>query len=360
MNIKDIIAPMSDAATTEAARRLITEADRIVITTHMSPDGDAVGSTQGLCRYLRRAGKEAVIVYNDSPGDNLQFIPGFRDALIYDAQGTGRPEQKQEVIRVLAEADLIVACDYNALHRLGDLEPLVRASAARRMMLDHHLEPELEAFDLVISHPEMAAASEVVARFIADMGDEALIDHSVAEPLYCGMMTDTGGFAFNNRRPELYVVVARMMQEGVDAENLRRGMMLCPERKLRLQGYVLQHKMRILRPHRVAYFLLDKAELKRFNHQKGDSEGLVNLPLDIVGVQASAFFREEKNFIKVSLRSKGDYPVNLLCQKFFNGGGHLNAAGGEFHGSLQQAEQLFLKALPLFDRYLPKADDKIQ
>lgn len=360
MEIKDILAPLSDAATIEAARRLITESERIVITTHMSPDGDAVGSSQALCRYLRRAGKDAVIVYNDPPGDNLQFIPGFRDALIYDGQGAGRPEQKQEALRALAEADLIVACDYNALHRLGELEAPVRASAARRMMLDHHLAPELEAFDLVISHPDLAAACEVVARFIIDMGDDALIDHSVAEPLYCGMMTDTGGFAFNNVRPELYMVVARMMQEGVDAERLRRGMMLCPERRLRLQGYVLQHKMRILKQHHVAYFMLDKTELKRFNHQKGDSEGFVNMPLDIVGVQASAYFREEKNFVKVSLRSKGDYPVNLLCQKFFNGGGHLNAAGGEFHGSLQQAEQLLLKALPLFDRYLPQADDKKQ
>lgn len=358
MRIQNTLPPMMDAATAEAARRLIAEAERIVITTHMSPDGDAVGSSQALCRYLRRAGKEAVVVYNDPPGENLQFIPGLRDALTYDNQGTGRPDQKQEALRALTEADLIVACDYNALHRLGDMEAAVRASSARRLMLDHHLEPEREAFDVVVSHPEMAAACEVVARFIADIGDEDLIDHSVAEPLYCGLMTDTGGFAFNNSRPELYVVVARLMQEGVDAEGLRRGMMLCPERKLRLQGYVLQHKMRILRPHHVAYFLLDKTELKRFNHQKGDSEGLVNLPLDIVGVQASVFMREEKNFIKVSARSKGNYPVNLLCQKFYGGGGHLNAAGGEFHGSLQQAEQLLLKALPLFDTYLSPADDK--
>ena len=350
---QDLLPRLMDDATLAAARSLIDNHTRFIVTTHMSPDGDAVGSATAMARYLRRKGKEVTVVYNDLPGENLHFIPGYHDGLAYDNQQVGgRPDQRQAVADAVAAAEVLVATDYNTLSRIGDLSALLQASRAPRLLLDHHLSPDTEAFDVVVSRPELCAACEVVGRFIIEMGDDALLDRTTATALYCGLMTDTGGFMYNCNSPSLYALLARLMQEGVPAENLRRQNALELERRVRLRGYAMSQKLHIEKAHRAAWFSLDKTELKRYNHQKGDSEGFVNVPLDIVGVVVSAFFREEKNFVKVSLRSKGRYPVNEICERFFNGGGHQNAAGGEFHGSLQQAEQLFVKVLPLFDKYL--------
>lgn len=321
----------------------------------MSPDGDAVGSSQAFCRYLRRKGKEATVIYNDAPGENLSFIPGYRDGIIFDNQNDGTPSTRAQALATLQEAEVIVCVDFNALSRLGGLADEVRKlDKTPRIMLDHHLEPQTDEFTVTISHPELAAACEVVYRFILESGDDALLTQDLAADLYCGLMTDTGFFTYSSNRPEVYMIVARLLEFGFDKERLHRDCVLEEERRTRLKGFVLQQKLQTLYDHKAAYFTLSKPELKRFNHQKGDSEGFVNLPLDIRGIQVSAFFREEKNIIKVSLRSKGDYPVNLMAQKFYNGGGHKNAAGGEFQGTLQMAEALFLKALPMFDKYLEK------
>jgi phosphoesterase RecJ-like protein len=179
-----------------------------------------------------------------------------------------------------------------------------------------------------------------------------LLNKQIATSLFCGLMTDTGWFIFNSNRPEFHLVMARLMMEDVDRENIIKESHVVPERKLRLEGYLINQKLHVVREHKAAYMSLSLSECRRYGHQKGDSEGYVNDPLDIEGVQVSAFFREEKNFVKVSLRSKGEYPVNLIAEKFYNGGGHRNAAGGEFYGSLSQAEAIFIKVLPLFDKYL--------
>lgn len=343
-----------DAVRLQTARQLIESHQRFVVTTHMSPDGDAVGSAQAICHYLRLKGKEAVVVYTDTPGENLSFIPGYRDGWVYDNQHDGTKDTRTDAIYAIQHTDVIVCVDYNSLSRTGELQNELKRSIAPRLLLDHHLDPKREEFTVLFSHPEWCAACEVVYRFILEMGDDALVDQRMATLLYCGMMTDTGFFTYASARPEIYMILARLLQFDIDKENLHRKCALEYERRTRLKGFVLQTKLRCLYEHKAAYFSLSKNELKNFNHQKGDTEGFVNMPLDIRGIQVSAFFREEKNIIKVSLRSKGDYPVNLLAQKFYNGGGHKNAAGGEFQGSLQLAEALFIKALPMFDQYLEK------
>lgn len=346
--IEKIIAP----ELIESARELIDKYNRFVVCTHMSPDGDALGSSLATANMLRKKGKEAVVVYNDTPSESLGFIPGTKGEIVFDNQDPQLPDTKEAAIKAIREAECFIITDLNVPSRMGDMKDEVMNSQAPKILIDHHIGPSETDFDVVISHPEASSACELVYTFFMQMGDDALIDQNIATELYCGMMTDTGQFVYASSRPQVYVIVARLLQEGFEKEQLHRDLVLEPERRARLKGYVLQQKMTLLPEHKASYMSLSKAELKRFNHQKGDSEGFVNMPLDIKGIMVSAFFREEKNFVKVSLRSKGDYPVNLLAQKFFNGGGHKNASGGEFLGTLEQAEQLFVKALSLFDKYL--------
>lgn len=353
MNFIDSISHIIDPALLEQARQFINTHNKFVITAHMSPDGDAVGSALGMMQYLKAKGKEAKVVMNDAPGANLFFIPGYRsDVIVFDNQNDGTPSQREDAVKAIQECDAMIAVDFNVPSRMGGLKDIWMAHQAPKMMLDHHLDPARDQFDICISHPEQAAACELVYRFILQMGDDQLLNKEIATSLFCGLMTDTGWFVFNSNRPDFHLIMARLMMEGVDRENLIKDSHIVPERKLRLQGYMLMQKMHIEQAHKAAYMSLSQAEIRRFNHQKGDSEGYVNLPLDIEGIQVSAFFREEKNLIKVSLRSKGEYPVNMIAEKFFNGGGHRNAAGGEFYGSLAQAEALFVKVLPLFDKFL--------
>ncbi len=341
-----------DSATLEAARCLIDGHQRFVITTHISPDGDALGSAIGLHRWLKKKGKDVTVIFNDAPGMNLSFIPGHEEGIIYETQDKSLPSQKEAALKTLHAAEVLIASDYNELSRTGEMATELKKLPIAKMMVDHHLNPATGEFDVIISHPEMAAACEVVYHLICELGDADLIDETIAGPLFCGLMTDTGMFSYTVNDPSPWLVAGDLVARGADAERFRRDCELETERRARLMGYVLDQKMTLIPEHKAAFFSLTKPELKKYGYQKGDSEGFVNLPLNLYGIRVSAYFREEKNFVKVSLRSKGDYPVNEICSRFFGGGGHKNAAGGEFHGSLEMAEKLFLKALPLYDRFL--------
>lgn len=353
MTFVDCIAPIIDPAKIAQAKELIENHKRFVVTAHMSPDGDAVGSALAMKYYLEAKGKEATVVLNDAPGQNLAFIPRYReDVVVYDNQNDGTPSQKEAALKAIDECDAMIALDFNVPSRIGGMKDIWMNHAAPKLLIDHHLDPAADQFDVCISHPEQSATCELLCRFIIEMGDDQLMNGQIATALFCGLMTDTGWFCFNSNRPDFHLIMARLMMENVDRENIIKESHVVPERKLRLEGYLVQQKLHVIQEHKAAYMSLSQQEIKRFGHQKGDSEGYVNVPLDIEGVQVSAFFREEKNMIKVSLRSKGEYPVNLIASKFFNGGGHRNAAGGEFLGSLAQAEAIFVKVLPLFDKFL--------
>lgn len=355
MSIQENITRIFDQTLIDDVKEFIENHQKYVVTVHMSPDGDAVGSAVAMARYLRKKGKEATIIYNDKPGSNLAFIPGYEDHLVYEKDASNpNNHQQEDAIKSINDADAIISLDYNALYRLGALEQEIRDKDIPRLLIDHHLDPKTEEFSVIVSRPELSAACEVVYRLILELGDDSLIERNIAEPIYCGMMTDTGQFVYNSERKDVYLTIARLLETGFNKEELHRQMALEQERKVRLKGYCLYHKMVIVKEYKAAFFSLSNLELKRFNHQKGDSEGFVNAPLDIEGIQVSAFFREEKNFVKASFRSKGDFPVNILAEKFFNGGGHKNAAGGEFMGSLQRAEDLYVKVLPMFAKYLDK------
>ena len=353
MNYLDNITRMMTPELLEASHRFIDEHQKFVITAHMSPDGDALGSVLAMKYYLCAKGKQATIVLNDAPGVNLNFIERDKDDILtYDNQNDGTPSQKTAVIEAILESDAMVCLDFNTPNRLASMQEIFMSHEAPKLLIDHHLDPDTESFDVIISQPSHCAACETLMRFIIEMGDDNLIDKKLATALFCGIMTDTGWFVFNSNRPEIHLLMARLMEAGVEREQLIKDSHLTLERRLRVQGYLMSQKLHTDYTHKAAYISLSQAEIKRFNHQKGDTEGVVNMPLDIEGIQVSAFFREEKNLVKVSLRSKGEYPVNVIAEKFFKGGGHRNAAGGEFYGSLAQAEAIFVKVLPLFDKYL--------
>lgn len=353
MSYLDTIPRIMTPELLETSYKFIDTHENFVITAHMSPDGDALGSALSMMHYLRAKGKKATIVLNDAPGHNLSFIPREpSDILVFDNQNDGTPSQKDEVFMAICESDAMVCVDFNTPTRMGSMKDIFMSHEAPKLLIDHHLDPDVEHFDIIISEPSHCAACETVFRFIIEMGDEALLNNALATTLFCGIMTDTGWFIFNSDRPEIHLIMARLMQEGVNREEIIKESHLTLERRVRAQGFLMSQKLHTVYEHKAAYCSISQTETKRFGLQKGDTEGVVNIPLDIEGIMISAFFREEKNLIKVSLRSKGEFPVNLIAEKFFNGGGHRNAAGGEFHGSLAQAEAIFVKVLPLFNKYL--------
>lgn len=305
-------------------------ADKIVIVSHVSPDGDAIGSSLGLYHFLLSQDKDVnVIVPNVFP-DFLKWMPGSKDILLYD-------RYKDFADKLIREADVICCLDFNALKRIEDMAGAVAASPARKMMLDHHLHPE-EFCRITISHPEISSASELVFRLICRMGYFGDISRECAECIYTGMMTDTGGFTYNSNNREIYFIISELLSKGIDKDAIYRKVYnTYSESRLRLMGYVLSN-MRVYREYNSALISLTKDEQGKFDYIKGDSEGFVNIPLTIKNVCFSCFLREdtEKRMIKISLRSVGSFPCNRLAAEYFNGGGHLNASGGEFYGTMDE------------------------
>lgn len=319
-------------------------ADKIVIVSHVSPDGDAIGSSLGLYHFLLSQDKDAnVIVPNVFP-DFLKWMPGSKDILLYD-------RYKDFADKLIREADVICCLDFNALKRIEDMAGSVAASPARKIMLDHHLHPE-EFCRITISHPEISSASELVFRLICRMGYFGDISRECAECIYTGMMTDTGGFTYNSNNREIYFIISELLSKGIDKDAIYRKVYnTYSESRLRLMGYVLSN-MRVYREYNSALISLTKDEQGKFDYIKGDSEGFVNIPLTIKNVCFSCFLREdtEKRMIKISLRSVGSFPCNRLAAEYFNGGGHLNASGGEFYGTMDEAVKVFEEAL---EKYKP-------
>lgn len=325
---------------------LIEKSRRIVITCHLSPDGDAMGSSLGLCRILRNIGKEVRVITPDTPPRYLMFLPGADQVMPFSRFET-------YANRAMADADLIFCLDYNDPKRVDLVAPGLLASKARKVMIDHHLGPDSFP-DLTISHPEVSSTSALVFMVADRLGLDDKIDTEAAVAIYTGMMTDTGNFSYNSNDPRLYEIIARLIEKGIDKDEIYKAVYFTNSvNRLRLNGFAMHERFRVFPQHRAALITLTRNELNSFQYQKGDTEDLVNRPLTCPDITYSVFLREESDYIKVSTRSKGEFPVNLLCSRYFNGGGHLNAAGGEFYGTLQEAIDTLAEAMPLFDQYLP-------
>ena len=322
----------------------LDRADKMVIVSHVGPDGDAIGSSLGLWHFLNSQDKTANVIVPNAFPDFLRWRPGSKDILQYD-------RYKEFADKLIVEADVICCLDFNALSRIDAMAEAVKNSPARKILIDHHLHPE-DFCKIVISHPEISSTSELVFRLICRMGYFSDITKQGAECIYTGMMTDTGGFTYNSNNREIYFIISELLSKGIDKDAIYRKVFnTYSESRLRLMGHVLT-QMKVYPEYHAAMISLTEKEQKQFNYIRGDSEGFVNIPISIKNVIFSCFLREdtEKPMIKISLRSVGKFPCNQLAAEFFGGGGHLNASGGEFYGTMEEAQKVFEQAL---EKYKP-------
>lgn len=319
-----------DNSLVQKAGQLINASKNIILTCHVSPDGDAIGSTLAFQNLLQTMGKNATVITPDRPPMDFVFLPGFRNIIAYSMG-------KNKADNMFKSADLILCLDYNGIHRVSEMGETLSNTSCPKIMIDHHIEPETFC-DVTISYPAMTSTCELLFRVINQLGWLDMMNEGAAECLYTGMMTDTGNFSYNSNKPDLYLMIAELIKKGINKDRIYKLVMKTEsENRMRLIGYAIAEKMEIYPEAEAAFIVLDKNDLNRFNYQKGDTETLANMPLAIPEVKWSTFFREETGYIKVSMRSEGEFKVNTLCSQYFNGGGHANAAGGEFRGTLEDA-----------------------
>lgn len=327
---------------------LISDAQNIIITCHKSPDGDAIGSSLGWADYLHSLGKEPTIIVPDQYPDFLQWLPNTEKIVRYDKH----PEKCDLLFKI---ADLVFCLDYNATSRVDEMEQALVSARAPKVLIDHHLDPSVPAA-LTISFPELSSTCELVFRIVWQLGGFQPLNKQFAIPIYCGMMTDTGGFLYNSTRSEIYFIIGELLTKHIDKDKIYRNVYHnYSENRIRLMGFVLYEKLVYMADYHAAYYTLTREELQRFHFIKGDAEGLVNIPQQIKGLKLSISLREDTekgNIIWVSLRSVDDFPCNQMAEEFFNGGGHLNASGGRLNCSMEEAIEIVRKAIIAYENKL--------
>lgn len=325
---------------------VISSAQHVVLLTHQSPDGDAMGSSLAMYHYIKSLDKEAQVIVPNAFPDFLAWMPGADTVLLYDAQ-------MAEANSSLEEADLVICTDFNAPSRIGTLGDKMLTLDCPKLMIDHHLHPA-DFADFIVSEPEASSTCELVYEVLSTLN--AKLSTDIATCLYTGLMTDTGNFSYNSNRPQIYSIISHLVAAGANKDEIYNAVFnQYSVERMKMVGYCLYQKMRVFPEHHTALIYLSRKELYRFNFQKGDAEGIVNMPLQSKDIHYSVFMREDKatpdemeknggisTKIKLSFRSQGDRPVNIFASEVFNGGGHANASGGEFYGPLQDAVQLFL------------------
>ena len=325
---------------------VISSAQHVVLLTHQSPDGDAMGSSLAMYHYIKSLGKDAQVIVPNAFPDFLAWMPGANTVLLYDAHTA-------EANSLLEGADLVICTDFNAPSRIGALGDKMLTLACPKLMIDHHLHPT-DFADFIVSEPEASSTCELVYEVLSTLNSQLSTD--IATCLYTGLMTDTGNFSYNSNRPQIYSIISQLVAVGANKDEIYNAVFnQYSVERMKMVGYCLYQKMRVFPEHHTALIYLSRKELYRFNFQKGDAEGIVNMPLQSKDIHYSVFMREDKatpdemeknggisTKIKLSFRSQGDRPVNIFASEVFNGGGHANAAGGEVYGPLKDAIQLFL------------------
>lgn len=322
-------------------KQLLSSARRIIITTHHRPDGDAMGSSLGLYNFLVMQGHEVNVITPSDYPDFLSWLPANDKVINYEYR-------KSEGDKLIRKAELIFCLDYNWLSRVETMEIPLRESTVPKVLIDHHLDPE-PAYDYIFSYPDACSTSELIYQFIAGLGGASQINKQIAECLYCGIMTDTNSFRYESMKADTHRIVAALMEAG--AENYRiheRVYDHNTENRLRLLGYSLKDKLKVMPQWSTAILALKETELKAFNFRSGDTEGFVNYALSIEGIKLAAFFTERDGMIKISFRSKGDFSVKELSSKYFEGGGHKNASGGRSLLSMEETIEKFISLLPAY------------
>ncbi len=324
----------------EALRELLATPQSIVILSHTNPDGDAVGSSLAWAEILRKKGHEVTCILPNRYPYYLDFMPDISSVVIFKNDDKGAAKE------ALKRADIIFCLDFHLLSRLEQLGELIDENQhAKRVLIDHHLDPS-EDFDLMLSYSEASSTCYLVALIIEQLYGIDHISRSMAENLFVGMMTDTGNFAFSSVTPDTFRMVSHLAATGISIPDIHLNVYNSfTEGRARLFGYVINRKMKIFHNGTVAHMSITEEEMRRFWFQQGDSEGFVNYPLTIKKMKMSAMFTQHSDFIRVSLRSRADIDVNLFAQRYFNGGGHKNAAGGKSFMTMEETLKHYEKCV---------------
>ena len=315
---------------TEDLKNLISTPKKVVITTHRGPDGDAMGSSLGLYHLLIQLGHQVTVITPNDYAKFLHWMPANNNVLVYEGN-----EAKADVIT--AAADLIFLLDFSHISRIATYADSITMSSATKIMIDHHQDPDTKIADLIFSDTTACSTSQLVYEIIDAMEMTGLMNKEIAECLYVGIMTDTGSFKFASTTAKTHHIIAELISNG--AENAKIHDLIYDNssaNRIKLLGYCLNEKLRLYTEHKAAIISLTAQELKQFNFKKGDTEGIVNFALGIEGIVFAVFVAEKDGMVKLSLRSKGDFKVNIIANKYFNGGGHMNASGGVSETTVDQ------------------------
>ena len=323
---------------------LLLDKSKILITTHVNPDGDAIGSSLGLYNFLIKLGHEVIVVVPNDYPDYLKWMKSDKKILNF----SDNTDKVQELIN---DIQIIFCLDFNNLSRINELGKLIEKSNAKKVLIDHHLNPD-DFYDFKYHDVNASATAELVYDLISYIDDD-LIDKDISDCIYTGILTDTGSFRFSSTTSKVHRIIAKLLDTGVKSEKIGKKIYESNSfDKLKLLGYSLSEKLEIICNGKVAYIVLTRKDLLNHNYRKGDTEGIVNYALSILGVNMAVLIIETKDRIKFSFRSSGNFSVNKFANKYFNGGGHKNAAGGSIEDKLSVALNIFLKSVSKNEKQL--------
>ncbi len=318
-----------------AIQNLLATPKKIAIIPHRSPDGDAMGSTLALYHFLLKLNHQAVVVSPNEFPNFLAWLPGSETVLIYE-------NDRENCSKILNEAELVFTLDFNALHRTGEMEHVLNKLTVPMIMIDHHQKPDTYA-TYTYSDSSIGSTCEMIYNFISYLGKTRLIDTTIASCIYTGITTDSGSFRFPSTTSKTHRIVAELIDLGIENSEIHN--LLFDDNsynRMQLLGRALQN-MKVFPEYKTSYTSLTQKELDEFHYEKGDTEGVVNYGLSIKGIHFAAIFIEhrEENIIKISFRSQGSFDVNQFARDHFNGGGHINAAGGKSYDTMKNTLNKF-------------------
>ena len=335
----------------QGLKTLLASPKKVVIVTHFKPDADALGSSLGLAGYLVKKGHSVAVISPSDYPDFLAWMPG-KEMVIALTKDSIVPQQKAKAL--IEACDILFCLDFSSLKRINEVGDMVKTSTAKKVMIDHHLEPEKFA-DFEKWDVSSASTAELIFELIDEWGDRELIDQDIANCLYAGLMTDTGGFRHNNTTNKEFLIASELVSRGANPSEVAKKIYDTNSlERLRLTGYALSQKLVVLPEYNTAYMTLTWEELRQFGSQTGDTEGLVNYGLSIKGIKMAVLMYDRKEEIKLSFRSLADFDVNALARKHFEGGGHKNASGGQSKQNLEETLKKFLAILPEYKAALNK------
>jgi phosphoesterase RecJ-like protein len=320
----------------------IARAHSIVITMHQKPDPDAMGSSLGLLHFLKNAGFQAQVISPTNWADFLDWMPGIKDVVDYESK-------REQANRIVEEADWIFCLDFNNMSRTKSMEQVLLNAKAQKVLIDHHREPQTEVFDFGISDISKSSTSEMIYDFIISTGKADLMNKQTAQCIYAGVMADTGSFRFASTTASVHLMVAHLKGFEIEHSKIHSAVYdNFQENRLRFIGHVLTYRMEILYEYNTALIAIPKSDTQKFHIKTGDTEGLVNYPLSIQGIEMAALLIDRDDERKWSFRSKEHFDCNTFSRKYFNGGGHYNASGGRSVESLEENVAQFKKVLKEF------------